>query len=111
MNENGMTLMEIDDFDTVEGQLWWDLWPAEHKQMLKEAVCAASRGLGATFEAMCPTAMGTVKHWRIRVMAIRGGQMGGKILASSQDITDQTVGHQLSMSQDIQAHSNNAAIG
>ena len=111
MNENGMTLMEIDDFDTVEGQLWWDLWPAEHKQMLKEAVCAASRGLGATFEAMCPTAKGTVKHWRVRVVAIRGGQMNGKILASSQDITGQTAGRQLSMSQDIQAQTNGAAIG
>ena len=29
MNANGLCLMEIDDFATVKGRLWSDLWPQE----------------------------------------------------------------------------------
>ena len=89
MNENGMTLMEIDDFKRVEGQLWWNLWPESLKTVLQDAVSIANRGMGAMFEAACPTAKGTPKHWRVRVMAIRGEAMRGKIMASSLDISSE----------------------
>lgn len=89
MNENGMTLMEIEDFKLVEGQLWWDLWPKSLKTVLQDAVLIANRGMGAMFEAPCPTAKGTLKHWRVRVMAIRGEKMRGKIMASSLDISSE----------------------
>ncbi|WP_298913252.1 PAS domain-containing protein [uncultured Algimonas sp.] len=87
MSENGMTVMEIEDFDKVEGQMWWALWPTDLKETLKDAVDAARRGMGATFEAPCPTAQGTMKHWRVKVSAVKGGQLNGMIIASSRDIT------------------------
>jgi hypothetical protein len=94
MNKNGMTLMEIDNFSMVEGQAWWTLWPESLKDTLIKAVSVAQRGMGAMFEAPCPTAKGTSKYWRVRVMAIKGGDLNGKIIASSMDITDEVNANQ-----------------
>ncbi len=87
MSKNGQTAMEIDDFGTVEGRLWWDLWPSEQREVLVRAVDRAKQGVPAVFEAPCPTAKGTMKHWRVQVSEIRGGEFDGQLLAASQDIS------------------------
>ncbi|MGJ8560933.1 MAG: ATP-binding protein [Litorimonas sp.] len=89
MSDNGRTLMEIDDFSKVEGQSWWNLWPQDSRDMLRSAVAAANRGVGMSFEAACPTMGGAMKHWRVKVSPVKGGELDGMIVASSQDISDE----------------------
>ena len=86
-SENGMRAMEIDDFQSIHGLYWWDIWPSAVTDTLKTAVMAALRGFSTEFEAPCPTAKGQEKWWRVRVSRIDGGRLDGKVLASCEDIT------------------------
>ena len=87
MSENGQHLMEIDDFGALRGRKWWDLWPEESRDILRKAVASARRGISVSFDAPCPTAGGTSKHWRVRVSPVHGGDLDGMILAASEDIS------------------------
>ncbi|MEW9918776.1 ATP-binding protein [Marimonas sp. MJW-29] len=88
MSENGQDIMEIEDFDALCGQDWWDLWPEESRETLKNAVASARRGVTVSFDAPCPTAGGTLKHWRVRVSLVKGGELDGMIIAASEDVSD-----------------------
>lgn len=87
MSANGLELMQIPDFERVEGALWWELWPESSRAVLRDAVASANRGVTVSFEAACPTAGGVDKHWRVRVSRVTGGRLDGMILAASEDIT------------------------
>ncbi|MEQ6247364.1 PAS domain-containing sensor histidine kinase [Sulfitobacter sp. HNIBRBA3233] len=89
MSENGKAIMEIDDFAPLEGTPWWSLWPEQYRETLQNAVRAASGGVTVEFEAECPTASGTPKHWAVRVSPISGGELDGMIIAASEDISAQ----------------------
>lgn len=88
MSSNGMSAMDIDDFQMVENKIWWDLWPEKHRSTLIDAVEAANRGVSVSFEADCPTAKGNLRDWRVRVTKVSGGSHDGRLLAISEDITD-----------------------
>ena len=90
MNRNGRCSMEIDDFCAVEGQNWWDMWPAETQPRIRRAVSDAKAGQPSRFEAFCPTAKGTPKWWDVTVSPVRdnAGQVA-QIVSFSRDVTEQ----------------------
>ena len=88
MNANGRCLMEIDDFATVEGCQWCDLWPREGRTEVLEAVEAARAGGTGKFQRFCPTAKGTPKWWDVIVAPIRNAD--GEVVrfvSVSRDVT------------------------
>jgi nitrogen fixation/metabolism regulation signal transduction histidine kinase len=87
MSETGLELMEIEDFSSIDGQFWWDLWPKQSHDALRNSFDSAMKDVPSTFEADCPTAKGDWKSWRVHVSKINGGQLDGMILASSKDIS------------------------
>jgi PAS domain S-box-containing protein len=89
MNRNGQCAMEIDDFCSVAGQRWADLWPAESQDLIEGAMTEARAGGMARFEALCPTARGTPRWWDVSVSPLRrpDGSMDG-FIATSRDITE-----------------------
>jgi PAS domain S-box-containing protein len=88
MNQNGRCVMEIDDFNSVCGTAWPDLWPEDARPKLYEALEQARRGELGHFVASCPTAKGTPKWWDVRVTPIhdRDGLLQG-FLSVSRDVT------------------------
>ena len=88
MNENGLCLMEIDDFGGFEGKVWDTLWEGEGHAQAVHAVEEAKRGEIARFQGFCCTAKGTPKWWDVIVAPVRGadGEIA-KLLSVSRDIT------------------------
>jgi PAS domain S-box-containing protein len=89
MNRNGQCAMEIDDFSAVCGEIWPNLWPAETRAKVVDAMDAAMRGEPGHFDAFCPTAKGTPKWWDVLVTPIHdtNGRIAS-LLAVSRDITE-----------------------
>ena len=89
MNTNGLCAMEIDDFGTVCGLSWDDLWPDPARHLIAEALPAASAGEIVRFNAFCPTAKGTPRWWDVTVSSVSGadGEQVG-FLAISRDVTE-----------------------
>lgn len=90
MNRNGRCIMEIDDFRTVAGIPWWDLWPEESQPLVRTAVSDAIAGRDSRFVAMCATGKGTPKWWDVTVSPVRddAGTVF-QIVSFSRDITEQ----------------------
>jgi len=88
MNEPGLELMDLPDFSALEGQLWWEAWPADMQRIVRAAVEDAGRGETVRFSGPCPTARGTPKWWDVIVTPIRdsSGEITG-ILSISRDST------------------------
>lgn len=90
MNRNGRCIMEFDDFRTVAGTPWWDLWPEESQPMVRTAVGDAIEGRDSRFVAMCPTGKGTPKWWDVTVSPVRNDAGSVfQIVSFSRDITEQ----------------------
>ena len=89
MNPNGLCAMEIDDFDSVRGTQWIDLWPEEIRTMIVEGLAKAAAGDAARFDAYCPTAKGTPRWWSVTISAVSDaeGQPAG-FLSIARDITE-----------------------
>lgn len=96
MNRNGRCALEIDDFSTVAGKNWWDLWPEESRQLVRDAVECARRGENCRFEAFCPTAKGSPRWWEVSVSPLKNevGELQG-IISTSRDITDRVSSREL----------------
>jgi PAS domain S-box-containing protein len=88
MNKNGQCLMEIDDFNSICGSYWPDLWPQQSHETIHSAYDVARAGGTGHFVAFCPTAKGTPKWWDVRVTPIRGAgaELDG-FLSVSRDVT------------------------
>lgn len=89
MNFNGLCQMEIDDFGSVENQLWWNLWGPEHETIVKESVDKALKGEIVKFTALCNTAKGTPRWWDVTVSPVNTGDGVQQILSVSRDVTEQ----------------------
>ena len=89
MNTPGLCAMEIDDFDSVCGQQWEAIWPADAQSDIKRSVSRAVAGEVSSFQAFCPTAKGTPKWWEVTVSPIRDAEGGPvvRLLVVSRDIT------------------------
>ncbi|MBU2292476.1 MAG: response regulator [Alphaproteobacteria bacterium] len=88
MNRFGLELLEISDFEQNRGRPWSDLWPAESRCQLLEALEAARAGRVGRFDAFCPTAKGSPRWWLTVVSPVRD-QDGRvvRLLATSRDVT------------------------
>ena len=89
MNDPGLCLMEIDNFEAVRGKPWWTLWPESSRQRIENAVAAASAGTSSRFQEFAPTAKGAPKWWDVIVTPIRDAERGvPRLLCVSRDITE-----------------------
>jgi PAS domain S-box-containing protein len=89
INNNGLCIMEIDDFAPLAGCPWCSLWPEEERADVQATLEVARAGGIGRFQGHCPTAKGAEKWWDISVAAIRDAN--GKVLqfiAVSRDLTD-----------------------
>ncbi|WP_081925875.1 PAS domain-containing protein [Massilia sp. LC238] len=87
MNRNGQSIMEIVDFDDVQGATWIDFWPEEARALVRAEMEKAYQGGTGHFSAFCPTAAGTPKYWDVHITPIRSkGRLEG-LLSVSRDIT------------------------
>ena len=89
VNGNGLCAMEIDDFATVKGRQWADIWPDEAKQAIDMSLGVAKGGQHARFTSFCPTVKGAPRWWDVTVSPVKGvnGEDAG-FLAISRDITE-----------------------
>ena len=90
MNKPGQCLMEIDDFGSVCGKEWSQLWPEQTHEEIASGLARARAGQIYAFEAFCPTAKGTPKWWEVTVTPVRDRENGAirRLLSVSRDITD-----------------------
>jgi len=88
MNANGLCAMEVDDFCSIAGRRWVDLWPDEAKREIEASYTIAATGEAARFRAYCPTAKGAARWWDVTVSPVYGA--GGHVgyLSISRDVTE-----------------------
>ena len=96
MSDNGRCAIGIDDFATVAGKDWWDLWPEESQPAIRAATAKAQAGKASRFEAFCPTVKGEPRWWDVSVAPLRDehGELKG-LISVSRDITADVVLRQL----------------
>lgn len=89
MNSNGLCAMEIDNFDTVEGKEWPELWPAASAGKITGALSQSVAEGISSFTGFCPTAKGTKRWWDVTVHAAadENGKTVG-YLSISRDVTE-----------------------
>ncbi len=89
LNDNGRSLLEIDDLERVLGQRWSELWPEVVRADAEAAVVSATRGQASAFEGWCPTFGGSMKWWEVSVSPISDPttQRVTRILVISRDST------------------------
>ncbi|CAN7729710.1 response regulator [Caballeronia sp. LjRoot34] len=92
MNANGICLMEIDDFAPLKGESWASLWPQESRHLVVEALDNAAQGRHSCFEALRPTAKGTLKYWDVSVSPVNGPDGVEWFVSISRDITERVLG-------------------
>ena len=91
MNNNGICLLEIDDFKEVQDTYWWDMWEPHNRQTIKDAVAKANSGEKVQLQLFGPTAKGTPKWWDIIVLPVQEDGTDKnlhRVLSVSRDITD-----------------------
>jgi PAS domain S-box-containing protein len=90
MNEGGLRVMEVSDFNEIRGCPWPDFWPAEEQEQPWAAIETARAGGSARFQGFADTMKGVRKCWDVQVTAIPGAHgRPEKLLAVSRDITEQ----------------------
>lgn len=63
MNSPGLRLMEHQDFTSIEGRYWSELWPAEMQEIVRQSVAQARSGETVRFSGSGPTSAGKDKWW------------------------------------------------
>ena len=97
MSPGGLEVMEIDDFDALQGKYWPELWPEDERDKVATALADAKAGRIGRFQGFCPTGRGALKRWDVIVSSIVGtDEKPEKLLSISRDITAQ---HQLAERQ------------
>ena len=87
MNSGGLCAMDIDDFETVRGKTWSELWPSEYRKTIEASLESARSGLPTKFRGYCPTTRGQPRWWDVTVTPVNDAS--GRTLVVSRDITDQ----------------------
>ena len=89
MSEGGQRVMEVSDFNAIEGCPWPDFWAGQGNADAKAAIEAARQGRSSRFQGAANTAAGNPRFWDVKVSPIIGRD--GKpesILSVSRDITE-----------------------
>ncbi|WP_267358576.1 MULTISPECIES: PAS domain-containing protein [unclassified Methylobacterium] len=90
MNEGGMEVMEVGDFNQIQGCPWPDFWIGGGHADAKEAVWSALAGGTGHFQGQADTFKGTPRWWDVQVTPIRGADGNPeRLLVVSRDITRQ----------------------
>lgn len=88
INETGLKIMEISDFERCRHADWEAFWQGEERQAAHRAVQAAREGRASGFSGFGPTMAGTPKWWDVQVAPILGtDHFPEKILVVLRDIT------------------------
>ncbi|WP_246692566.1 PAS domain-containing protein [Methylobacterium sp. WL64] len=102
MNEGGLRVMELSDFNLVQGCPWPDFWQGQGHTDAHAALDAARAGGVGHFQGPANTYIGTPRWWDVQVTPILGpnGQPQ-KLLSVSRDITGQkAIESQLTISEE-----------
>lgn len=88
MSEGGMRVMEVSDFNEVQGCPWPDFWQDQGHADAHAAMAAAKAGSTGRFQGIAHTFQSNPKWWDVQVTPIfdRAGNVE-KILCISRDIT------------------------
>lgn len=87
MNERGLCVMDIDDFEPFRGRQWCELWPPEYRTTIEDCLRAARADTTTRFQGYCPTARGRFRWWDVTVTPV--SDASGRILVVSRDVTEQ----------------------
>ncbi|AYJ84726.1 histidine kinase (plasmid) [Sphingomonas paeninsulae] len=88
MNEGGMRVMEVSDFNAIEGCAWPDFWQDAGNSDAKAALAAAQSGSASHFIGKADTFMGNSRWWDVSVSPINGPDGSpARILSVSRDTT------------------------
>ncbi len=88
MTEGGQRVMEVSDFNAIQGCAWPDFWQGAGHEQAKAAVAIALGGGVGHFRGSAPTMAGTPKFWDVQVTPIFGAdKRPEKLLSVSRDIT------------------------
>ena len=89
VNSGGLQALGIKDFAPFRGAIWWELWPCEFRDSVRNAVETARAGGLGRFIGCYPTVDGTPKWWDVAVKAMLDSEGRPKaLLAISRDVTD-----------------------
>ncbi len=88
LSEGGMCVMEVDDFASVRGAYWPDLWSGVERGKAVAALESAKRGSAGHFQGFATTLKGSPRWWDVAVTPINGADgKPEKILSISRDVT------------------------
>ena len=88
MSESGQEVMEVSDFNALQGCPWPDFWLDGSNQLAKDALTAAVAGDAGGFQAEANTMKGNPRYWDVRVTPITNANgVPTAILAVSRDIS------------------------
>jgi len=90
INEPGLRLLAIDDFEPFRRLPWPDLW-GESAGVARDALATATAKGTARFRAFCPTTRGAPKWWDVIVTPIRDADGGvARLMCIARDVTEHT---------------------
>ena len=88
MSEGGREVMEVTDFNAIQGCPWPEFWHGEGNAEARAAVASAKAGRNAHFHGVADTMTGKSRYWDVRVSPIFGADgQPERILSVSRDIT------------------------
>ncbi|HET6342880.1 MAG TPA: sigma 54-interacting transcriptional regulator [Gemmatimonadota bacterium] len=89
MNQGGMEILEICDFEPLRNTFWLDFWEGPHREAASRALEEAKRGGVGRFVGFCPTMGEKPMWWDVVVNAIVDAQgRPEQLLAISRDVTE-----------------------
>ena len=88
VNEQGLALMEADSLEGLRGKVYAELWPAETRQSVIDAINGAAAGEMTRVEGYCPTLKGSPRWWETQFRGIKSPQKNAiEIIAVTRDIS------------------------
>ncbi len=88
MSEGGQRVMEVSDFNAIQGCPWPDFWQGPGREQAEAALATAKAGGVGRFQGPADTIAGTPRYWDVQVTPIMGRDGSPeKLLSISRDIT------------------------
>ena len=89
MNANGQCAVEIEDFASVAGQPWRNMWPDAAHDAIAAAYVGAAAGKVVRFRAASTSARGQPQMWDVCVsLVVNAADEPVGFLATSRDVTE-----------------------
>lgn len=88
VNGNALKALEADDYASIAGHHWFELWPQVCRSDVEHAFQQASSGSSARFTALRPTQKGTPRWWDVVISPIKNSE--GRVvnlMSISRDVT------------------------